>query len=105
MNTIQKIIAGICIMSIPFISSCGKDDPQSCNYTTELQAEATAVSNAGVAYANDSSTANCLAYKASLEAYLNASEGVKACANAAGQGTEFQQYLNSLQVTIDSLPC
>jgi len=92
-------------MSIPFISSCGKDDPATCNWSTELQAEATAVNNAGTAYGLDGSTANCLAYKASLQAYLNASEGIKACANAAGQGVEFQAYLDSFQANINLLPC
>ncbi len=105
MKTFQKIIVGICIIAVPFISSCKKDDPQTCNYATELQVQSTAISNALIAYTNDPSTANCQAYKASLQAYLNASVDFKACANAAGQGVEFQNYLDTLQLTIDTLQC
>lgn len=105
MNPFQKIIAGICIIAIPFVSSCKKDDPQTCNYATELQVESTAINNALTAYTNDPSTANCQAYKLSLQAYLNASVEFKSCVNAAGQGVEFQQYLDSLQATIDAIQC
>lgn len=105
MKTIQKILVGALIIAAPFLGSCGKDDPATCNYTVELEAEANALSNAYLAFSNDPSTANCQAYKVSLQNYLNASEDIKGCVNAAGQGVEFQQYLDSLQVFVDTLTC
>ncbi|MEO6130749.1 MAG: hypothetical protein ABIQ02_02795 [Saprospiraceae bacterium] len=105
MNTIQKIIAGICIMAIPFLGSCGKDDPVSCNYTTEVQAEANAFSAAANLYATDPSTANCNAYRVSAQNYHDALEDHRSCATVAGQQAEFQAALDNLQVSINSIQC
>ena len=104
MNTFQKIIAGICIMSIPFLSSCGKD-PVSCNYATEVQNELNALSTAATAYGNNPTTANCNAYKTSFQNYLNALEDHRSCATTAGQGAEFQQAIDDAQASLNQLQC
>lgn len=82
------------------------DDPiEPCNYTTELQAETTALNNAAVAYGQDPSQANCISYRNALQAYVNAAGQYEACAIAAGQGAAFQQSLDSAQAFIDGLSC
>lgn len=105
MNSIQKIIAGICMMAIPFLGSCGKDDPVSCNYATEVQAEANAFSAAATVYSNDPTTANCNAYKVSAQNYHDALEAHRNCATSSGQLTEFQAALDNLQLSINAIQC
>lgn len=105
MNTIQKIIAGICLLSAPFIGSCGKDDdPDPCNYTTELQAEVDAYIAAATAYSQDQSQANCIAYKTSLTAYLNAADDLHHCV-PADQEAQFQASLDAALDQANALPC
>ena len=57
-------------MAIPFLNSCKKDDPVSCNYATEVQNEVNALSAAASAYGNDPSTANCNAFKTAYQNYI-----------------------------------
>ncbi|MEO5906313.1 MAG: hypothetical protein ABIQ11_06280 [Saprospiraceae bacterium] len=105
MNTIQKLIVGICLLSAPFIGSCGKDnDPDPCNYTTELQAEVDAYIAALTAYSQDQSMANCIAYKNSLTAYLNAADDVSNCV-PANQQAQFQASLDAALADANALPC
>ena len=105
MNTFQKIIAGTCIIAIPFLHACKKDDPVSCNWVTEVQDESDALTVALNAYIADQSTANCNAYKVSFEAYLNALEDHKDCATTAGQGAEIQSSIDSARASLDALQC
>ncbi len=92
-------------MSIPFFSACGKNDPNTCNYVTEVQNESDALTAALTAYSNDPSTANCNAFKGAYQDYLNALEDHRSCAVAAGQGTAFQQAIDNAQASLDTLVC
>ncbi|MBK9983120.1 MAG: hypothetical protein IPP15_11985 [Saprospiraceae bacterium] len=103
MNTFQKIIAGICIMSIPFVSSC-KKDPVTCNWATEVQSELNALSTAAATYGNDPTTANCNAYKAAVQNYLNALEDHKGCVPSE-QSAGLQQAIDDERASLDALQC
>ncbi len=104
MNKLQKIAVGIFIMSIPIINSCKKDEPASCNYATETQDELNAVSAAAVTYGNDPSTANCNAYKAAFQTYLNALNSHSSCV-LDSQQTEYHNAIIQAQADLDALQC
>lgn len=106
MNTIQKLLLAFCLLSAPFLSSCGKDDddPDPCNYTTELQAEVDAFIAAATAYSQDQSNANCLEYKASLLAYINAADDLNDCVPASQQAA-FEASLDDAEISANALPC
>lgn len=105
MNAILKSIFILCLFSAPFLSSCGKDDPETCDYATELQVELDAVIAAGQTFGQNPTTANCLAYVASLNAYLDAAEDFRTCAANAGQGAEFQAAIDQQQAAVDAIQC
>ena len=105
MRTIHKLVVGICIIAaIPFLNSCKKDDPVSCNYATEVQDELNAVNAAATAYGNDPSTANCNAFKSAYQNYLNALEDHSNCVLAEQQAA-YQQALDDAQAAIDGFQC
>jgi uncharacterized membrane protein len=80
------------------IASC------STNWATDLQDELTAVSNAGVAYATDPSSANCTAYKAAYQSYIDALEPYGDCSALSGQNrTAFEQALQDARDSISTL--
>lgn len=100
-----KWIAGFCIVASLFYGSCGKDDPVTCNWTTELQAESDAISAALTAYSNDPTPANCQAFKNAYQAWLNDADNYVQCATTAGQGVEFQNSIDQAQASLDALQC
>ena len=105
MSTIQKLIAGICILSIPFFTACGKDDPATCNYLTEVQDEATTFSNAATLYYSDiTNTANCQSYKVAYQNYLNALKDVDHCVKDEEEAA-YHQALLDIQADIDLIQC
>jgi hypothetical protein len=104
MNTFQKIIAGICIIAIPFVSSC-KKDPVSCNWVTEVQGQLDAVTAAATAYGNDpTNSAKCQDYKTAFQNYLNALEDHKGCVPSE-QSAQLQQSIDAAQTSLDALQC
>ncbi len=105
MNTIQKIMVGIGIAAVPFLGSCGKDDPATCNFATELEAELNVVIAAGNTYSQNPTTANCLSYKSSLQSYFNALQGYESCAFNAGQGAQWQASLDQQQAAVNAIQC
>ena len=106
MNAIQKILAGLLFVLALGTISCGKDDdPEPCNYATELQAEINALNSALNVYVNDPSQANCISYRNALQAYVNAADDYSECSALAGQQAEFEAYLDSVQASIDALQC
>ena len=80
------------------------DDPDPCNYTTELQAEFNAFVAAQNAYAQDQSQANCLAFKNSLLSYVDAAADLEACVPQE-QKAAFEASVDEAQVTAAALPC
>ncbi len=105
MNTIQKMIVGICLLVVPFLSSCGKDDPATCNYVTESQAEYDALITASNAWSADpGNSAKCNAYKVAFQAYLNELQQHDNCV-LASQEAAYQQALIDAQASINALQC
>jgi len=105
MKIFQTLIIGLCIMSIPFFSSCGDDDPDPCNYFDEVQDELNAFNSATEAYiADPTNTTKCNAYKAAAQDYLHALEDEADCVPAADQEA-YDQSIDSAQASINSIQC
>jgi uncharacterized protein YaaR (DUF327 family) len=87
--------------------SCAKkEDDCATAYTTELQAEVNAINTTGQAYAQNPTPANCLAYKAAAQAYVNALEPYGNCASLTGQSrTNFETSLTAARTAVNSLTC
>ena len=108
MKTIKNLLTGVLITGALFAVSCKDkdDDPQPCNYPTELQAEIDAYTAAATAYFNDPSNSDkCLAYKNSLLAYIDAAGDYEECATLAGQHAEFQASLDAAQASANAIQC
>jgi hypothetical protein len=106
MRSFQKVL--ICLVAglVTISYSCKKDDdPKTCNYVVELQAESNNLSAAATAYGMNPTTANCLAFVAAYEVYLSEAAKLEACATAAGQGAEFQQAILDAQANLDLIQC
>lgn len=104
------LVAFIAIIFLGFSSCNKKDDPgeQACSglWATELQDEVTAWTNAAIAYGSNPSVANCNAYKASAQAYLNALEPYGECTTLTGtERTQWEQALGEAQQSIDDIEC
>ena len=91
-----------------FVTSCSKDGdgvaPCSTAWGTELQNELTAVINAGTVYALDPSAANCNAYKAAYQDYINALKPYGNCATLTGQSrADWQKTLSDAEADVSTL--
>ena len=105
MNTIQKMLVGACLITAPFLGSCGKDDPEDCNYATETQDELNVLNTATDAYfADPQNTTKCNAYKTAWQNYLNELQEHDNCV-LAGQEAAYQQALNDAQASINMIQC
>ena len=73
MNNSWYFILFLCLCFIGF-SSCGGDDApaNTCQWTLEIQDEATALQNASAVWSSDPSDANCNALKSAYQSYINA---------------------------------
>jgi hypothetical protein len=106
MKPYQKVFIFLLLGSMVFGSSCKKDDdPVSCNYALELQAEANSISVALNAYVASSTTANCLALVAAYQDYLDAAETYLDCADVAGQRAELQAEIDAARVEVNAFGC
>ena len=90
------------------VSSCNKNDdgvvPCSTAWATDLQAEWEAVINAGIAYAQDDSEANCNAYKSAYQSWINAMKPYGDCATLTGQDrVAWQQAVSDAEAEIATL--
>lgn len=101
------VISFSLLAALFFVTSC--DDDSACadnfNFATEVAEELTALNDAAVAYGQDQSPENCNAYKTAATDYLDALEDLKSCAEIAGQGTAYQQAIDSTQAEVDALMC
>jgi hypothetical protein len=108
MNAMKNLLGVLSLVAVVCCASCNKDDdgPDTCNFAQELQDELTAYTNAANAYfADPTNVEKCNAYRNALMDYLDEAEGLQSCANAAGQGTEYQQALDAAQDALDSFQC
>ncbi len=104
MKNILLFIIVFC--SLGLLSCSKKSDPVTCSiaWSTELQDEVNAISNAATDYANDQSIANCNAYKAAFQAYINALKPYRNCAALTGQNRfEFEAALSNAEESLDTL--
>lgn len=106
----------VCILSLQF-SSCGNDDDASADvrtpggrlcttlaYSENVQTALDAVTAAATNYANEQSVANCNAYRASLNNWLNVVEDYVQCAAGLNQA-EVQQALSEARADVDDFEC
>ena len=104
----KTTLISLALLSIVLLTtSCDEDNAcaDNFNFTTEVADELTALNDAAVAYGQDQSPENCNAYKAAATDYLEALEDLKSCAQIAGQGTAYQQAIDSTQAEVDALMC
>lgn len=98
------------IFAFTISSACSKDNPgpagcaANFNYAVELQTEATNLSNAASAYAQDQSTANCNAYKDAYQDYLDAAEDVDLCV-PTGDRAAYQAAIDEARNELNNLQC
>ena len=99
----KNVCISILFLSIGFIglNACGSDDEKdivacSTAWATELQPEFTAITNAAAAYGADYSEANCNAFKAAYQSYINALRPYGDCAAITGQNRT--DFINGLTV-------
>lgn len=105
MNAMKSLFAVLTLVSVICVVSCKDDDPVSCNWTTELQDELTAFNNAASVYGQNPTTENCNAYRNAGLAYLDAAADLQSCANAQGQGQEYQQAIEAAEDSLNALQC
>lgn len=111
MSSILKFTAFLMTLAIFVCTGCSKDNPANpngCaanfNYAVELQAEATALSNAATAYSQDPSTENCNDYKSAYQAYLDAAADIKLCVPTADQAA-YDAAIADAQASLNALSC
>jgi len=105
MKNFQKLIVGICIMSIPFFSACGDNDPDPCDYAEETQDELNAVIAAQNAWTLDpTNAAKCNEFKSAYQAYLDELQDHDGCVRAEDQAA-YDQAIHDAQASINSLQC
>jgi hypothetical protein len=70
----------------------------------DLQHELTAISSAAILYSEDQSEANCNAFKAAYQGYIDAMKPYGNCATLTGQDrVSWQNAVNEAEAEIDSL--
>lgn len=106
--SIYRVLCLLIVISFLGIGSCKKKatDPDYCTsgWTTQVSTQINAVSAAAQTYASDPTPANCNAYKAAYQNYLNALEPFVDCAAWSGQQkSELQDAIDEAQLQINTL--
>ena len=108
MNTVQKLLACTLLLLAFAYVGCNDDDdndPQPCNYATELAEELDAVTAAAQAFGANPTTENCEAFRQAYQNYLDEAEQYAECAALAGDQAEYQQAIDQAQQALDGLQC
>lgn len=108
----SKFIIPVAGVALFLFSSCNKNDDgplglgAGCGYTWSVRVadELTALSEAASNYAQDSTQANCEAYKKAFNDYLDEAEDVKPCV-PADEKDDFQRNIDDARKELDELPC
>jgi hypothetical protein len=88
--------------------SCKKSSSPGCSaaWASELSNEVAAMSNAAQAYSTNPTQANCLAYKAAAQAYIDALEPYGNCTALTGQDrAAWQAAIDDAQQSVDNMNC
>jgi hypothetical protein len=100
------------IIVIMGLTTCQKDDdPESDNFCSAplsiaLQDESNNVTNAQIAYQNDRTVANCNAYKAAYEAYIDGLERYEQCTTlTAPARAQVEDHLENARRESASISC
>lgn len=110
MNHLVKLCTFFIALSLLSTLACSKDNPgpggcaANFNYAVELQDESSALSAAASAYGNDPSTANCNAFKAAYQDYLDAAEDIRPCVLQADLSA-YQAAIDDARDDLDDLTC
>ena len=107
MKRLNQIFALCLFCTAALFLGCNNNDDDgitTCIWTTELQAEAEALSNAASAFGADPTTANCEAYRSAFQDYLNAADDLDGCVPAADRPA-YQQAIDEAQAELDALQC
>lgn len=92
--------------------SCSKNDDGplglggGCGYvwSVRIADEVLALTSAATAYSQDSTQANCEAYKKAYQDYLDEAEDIKPCV-PADEKDDFQRNIDDARKELDDLPC
>ncbi|NKI31178.1 hypothetical protein [Croceivirga thetidis] len=90
-------------------SGCSEDDSvlDNCGerfWAQEVSTEAEALSAAATQFGIEPSVANCNAFRASAQTYLDALESARPCVDSS-EKAEFDQAVDEAQDSIDELDC
>lgn len=103
---------GLAILILSTLVSCNDDeevnDPGICGtaWAVAIEDEANDLSVATQAYATDQSTENCQAYKAALQAYIDALEPYGDCTMLTGQQrADWEAAVAEAEASIDDIEC
>ncbi|MEL6925782.1 MAG: hypothetical protein AAFO94_17180 [Bacteroidota bacterium] len=105
----SKVI--LLLFAIAFLSTtaCKKETVSTCGanwvLANEVSDEINALSVAVNDYAQDQSTANCNAYVAALNDYIDAVEALEDCARSVGQLQEFNEAIEDARDDLNSFQC
>lgn len=88
-------------------SSDADDTPENCSvaYSQAFEDELLNISNATQTYSADPSTANCEAFKAAYNDYLDALDNWEECAIFYNETAQWQQAIDATRVALDGLMC
>ena len=104
MKTLRNLFL-ISLCSFFFLGiACRATDPVGCSFAVELEDEATELSNAASAYAQDPTTANCEAYRQAFRNYLDEAEKLDNCVLGADRDA-YRQTIDDTQASLDALTC
>jgi len=106
--SMARVLSFLIVISFLGIGSCKKKatDPDYCgtSWATQLTSEINAITSAGQLYASNPTTANCNAYKAAYQNYLDALGPFADCAAwSAQQRAELEDAINEAEQQISTL--
>ena len=106
--SMYRVLFFLIVVSFLGMGSCKKKsaDPDYCGtaWATQVTAEVNALSTAAQTYASNPTAANCNAYKAAYQNYLDALEPFVECAAwTAQQRNELEDAINEAQQQLTTL--
>jgi hypothetical protein len=109
MKVLHGIFALTLFSALLLTGGCKKEENNgpcgaNFNWAIELQDEAQALSAAAQAYGQDPSPANCEAYRAAAQAYLDVAADLDNCVLGVNR-PDYEQAVAEAQAEVDALQC